>query len=61
MVVKLFVLYVRLSVCVFQHGESMMNLQGRIGGDSELSPRGREVRTSHEIYSCQDAKELAKF
>ena len=26
-----------------QHGESMMNLQGRIGGDSDLSPRGLEV------------------
>lgn len=25
-----------------QHGESMYNVQGKIGGDAELSPRGME-------------------
>ena len=38
--------YVR---CVFplppQHGESVCNLFGRIGGDSDLSERGLEVNT----------------
>ena len=34
----------------FQHGESEYNLLGRIGGDSELSDRGRQY-----------AKELGKF
>jgi hypothetical protein len=29
----------------------MMNLQGRIGGDSELSPRGMEVCTSVLVLS----------
>ncbi|XP_053377618.1 6-phosphofructo-2-kinase/fructose-2,6-bisphosphatase 4-like isoform X4 [Mercenaria mercenaria] len=38
------------TIYLTRHGESMMNLQGRIGGDSELSPRGMEY-----------AKELAKF
>lgn len=27
----------------FQHGESILNLKGRIGGDAELSDRGWEV------------------
>lgn len=26
----------------FQHGESMLNLEGRIGGDALLSHRGEE-------------------
>ncbi|XP_052278556.1 6-phosphofructo-2-kinase/fructose-2,6-bisphosphatase-like isoform X3 [Dreissena polymorpha] len=38
------------TIYLTRHGESMMNLRGRIGGDSELSPRGMEY-----------AKELAKF
>ncbi|XP_052779611.1 6-phosphofructo-2-kinase/fructose-2,6-bisphosphatase-like isoform X3 [Mya arenaria] len=38
------------TIYLTRHGESMMNLQGRIGGDSELSPRGQEY-----------AKELGKF
>ncbi|KAL4226924.1 6-phosphofructo-2-kinase/fructose-2 [Mactra antiquata] len=38
------------TIYLTRHGESMMNLQGRIGGDSDLSPRGMEY-----------AKELAKF
>lgn len=30
------------AIYLSRHGESMMNLQGRIGGDSDLSPRGWE-------------------
>lgn len=28
--------------CAYQHGESMYNLGGQIGGDADLSPRGQE-------------------
>jgi hypothetical protein len=28
---------------LIQHGESEFNLKGRIGGDSDLSPRGHKV------------------
>lgn len=31
--------------CLFQHGESELNLVGRIGGDADLSERGRQVRS----------------
>ncbi|KAJ8302352.1 hypothetical protein KUTeg_021339 [Tegillarca granosa] len=31
------------TIYLTRHGESEMNLQGRIGGDSELSNRGREI------------------
>lgn len=33
------------SHCIYlcRHGESDHNVQGRIGGDSELSPRGKQV------------------
>ena len=27
-------------IALYQHGESMYNLQGKLGGDSDLSPRG---------------------
>ncbi|KAK3343509.1 6-phosphofructo-2-kinase-domain-containing protein [Lasiosphaeria hispida] len=30
------------SVWLSRHGESMLNLEGRIGGDADLSPRGKE-------------------
>ena len=32
------------SIYLCRHGESSHNLEGRIGGDSELSPRGKQVR-----------------
>ena len=32
-----------VGVLVLQHGESVCNLYGRIGGNSELSQRGWEV------------------
>ncbi|KAJ8358820.1 hypothetical protein SKAU_G00153450 [Synaphobranchus kaupii] len=31
------------SIYLCRHGESLLNLQGRIGGDSDLSPQGRKV------------------
>ena len=31
------------SIYLCRHGESELNLKGRIGGDPGLSPRGREV------------------
>lgn len=33
--------------CPVQHGESMCNLYGKIGGDSPLSHRGEQVRDIH--------------
>jgi len=33
---------------LFQHGESICNLFGRIGGDAELSERGIKVRRRGE-------------
>ncbi len=32
------------SIYLCRHGESNHNIEGRIGGDSELSPRGKQVR-----------------
>lgn len=32
------------SIYLCRHGESNHNVEGRIGGDSELSPRGKQVR-----------------
>lgn len=31
------------SIYLCRHGESNHNIEGRIGGDSELSPRGKQV------------------
>lgn len=31
------------SIYLCRHGESELNLRGRIGGDSGLSPRGKQV------------------
>ena len=33
------------SIYLCRHGESDLNIQGRIGGDSGLSDRGRDVRS----------------
>ena len=35
-----------LLLLLLQHGETDMNLQGRIGGDGDLSMRGKQVRAS---------------
>lgn len=32
------------AIYLSRHGESQLNLRGRIGGDSGLSPRGQQVR-----------------
>lgn len=32
------------SIYLCRHGESELNVKGRIGGDSGLTPRGKEVR-----------------
>ncbi|KAK9703020.1 Fructose-2,6-bisphosphatase [Basidiobolus ranarum] len=34
------------SIFFSRHGESMFNVQGKIGGDSELSPRGLQYRSA---------------
>lgn len=34
----------------FQHGESKQNLQGRIGGDSDLSERGEKYAAALGAY-----------
>lgn len=37
----------------FQHGESEFNAKGKIGGDSELSDRGWEVRIFFNfLFAC---------
>ncbi|NWQ86520.1 F26L bisphosphatase, partial [Burhinus bistriatus] len=33
------------AIYLSRHGESQLNLRGRIGGDAGLSPRGRQVGT----------------
>ena len=35
---------------VLQHGESEQNLTGRIGGDSDLSPRGKQYGNALTSY-----------
>ena len=39
------------SVPTVQHGESVCNLYGKIGGDSPLSHRGEEV-SIHDMFVC---------
>lgn len=39
------------SIYLCRHGESDLNVRGRIGGDSGLSPRGKEVR--YGICVCE--------
>ncbi|XP_061178710.1 6-phosphofructo-2-kinase/fructose-2,6-bisphosphatase 4-like isoform X2 [Saccostrea echinata] len=38
------------TIYLTRHGESQMNLEGRIGGDSDLSPRGEEYATALARY-----------
>lgn len=38
------------SIYLSRHGESELNLLGRIGGDSSLSPRGQKVNIAKYIY-----------
>lgn len=38
------------SIYLCRHGESEFNLKGRIGGDSGLSPRGREVSVGVSVH-----------
>lgn len=38
------------TIYLTRHGESLMNLQGRIGGDSDLSERGREYAIALAEY-----------
>ncbi|XP_045386271.1 6-phosphofructo-2-kinase/fructose-2,6-bisphosphatase 4 isoform X7 [Lemur catta] len=47
------------SIYLCRHGESELNLKGRIGGDPGLSPRGREFAKSlAKFISDQNIKEL---
>jgi len=41
------------TIYLTRHGESEMNLLQRIGGDSRLSPRGREVRTNLQFQKIR--------
>jgi broad specificity phosphatase PhoE len=38
--------YINNSMLFIQHGESENNMLGRIGGDTDLSPRGRKYANS---------------
>lgn len=40
------------SIYLCRHGESELNLKGRIGGDPGLSVRGKEVCTSSQAWLC---------
>ena len=45
-----------------QHGETNMNVQGRIGGDDSLSPRGQQVVSDEEqIYFIQCNEDKIKL
>ncbi|KAL0599837.1 6-phosphofructo-2-kinase/fructose-2,6-bisphosphatase 4 [Plecturocebus cupreus] len=47
------------SIYLCRHGESELNLKGRIGGDPGLSPRGREfARSLAQFISDQNIKDL---
>ncbi|XP_023582438.1 6-phosphofructo-2-kinase/fructose-2,6-bisphosphatase 4 isoform X2 [Trichechus manatus latirostris] len=47
------------SIYLCRHGESELNLKGRIGGDTGLSPRGREFAKSlAKFISDQNIKDL---
>ena len=41
------------SIYLCRHGESELNLRGRIGGDSGLSARGKQVRRASETHVCR--------
>lgn len=52
------------SIYLCRHGESDHNVEGRIGGDSELSPQGKRVRLpwlSFITLTLLNAKRLRKF
>lgn len=38
------------SIYLCRHGESELNVKGRIGGDSGLTPRGKEVYQIRYVY-----------
>lgn len=38
------------SIYLCRHGESELNVKGRIGGDSGLTPRGKEVYLIRYVY-----------
>ena len=47
------------SIYLTRHGESMLNLSGRIGGDSGLSPRGAEYgKKLAEFIKSQEIPDL---
>lgn len=41
------------TIYLTRHGESLMNLDGRIGGDSDLSDRGREYARALGTYIAE--------
>lgn len=48
------------SIYLCRHGESNHNVEGRIGGDSELSPRGKQVRLPRFSFYEQQSQCLLK-
>lgn len=40
------------SIYLCRHGESELNVKGRIGGDSGLTSRGKEVYQSRDVASA---------
>ena len=47
------------SIYLCRHGESELNLKGRIGGDPGLSHRGREVSARTRVCVCVCARACA--
>lgn len=39
------------AIYLSRHGESQLNLRGRIGGDSGLSPRGQQVGSGRDTHT----------
>lgn len=50
------------SIYLSRHGESELNLLGRIGGDSGLSPRGQKVsRLNQDVSYTREFKEFNPY
>lgn len=49
------------TIYLTRHGESLMNLQGRIGGDSDLTERGREYAIALAEYIADQNIQVRYF
>lgn len=49
------------SIYLCRHGESELNVKGRIGGDSGLTPRGKDVRQSSNFFQQHQTRPQSSF